>query len=86
MREGRPFREMHGLWDGNWEGSKIWKTPYVENKFFSPPKPLKKLKTTKEMFAKIWRKQAKICKNLPKKFGGASRPEAAARSDPGRPV
>ena len=72
--------------DGNREGSKIWKTPDVENKLFSPPNPLKKLKTTKEMFAKIWRKQAKICKNWPKSLVGLPRREAVARSAPGCPV
>ena len=45
------------------------KSRFIENKLFSPPNPLKKLKTAKEMFAKIWRKQRKICKNLREKFG-----------------
>jgi len=41
-------------------GSKIWKMPYGRKKLFSPANPLKILKTAKEIFAKIWRKQAKI--------------------------
>jgi hypothetical protein len=48
-----------------WWPSKIWKTPHHRKKLFSPRNPLKNLKTTKEMFAKIWRnkqKFAKICK------------------------
>jgi len=45
---------------------KFAKTPYRQKRLFSPSNPLKKLKTTKEMFAKIWRKQAKICENLQK--------------------
>jgi len=44
---------------------KFAKTP-SSKRLFSPSNPLKKLKTTKEMFAKIWRKQAKIFENLQK--------------------
>jgi len=49
--------------------AKIWKTPDGRKKLFSPRNSLKGLKAAKEMFAKIWRKQAFIWKNLPKKLG-----------------
>jgi hypothetical protein len=39
---------------------KFGKCPYGRKKLFSPANPLKILKTAKEIFAKIWRKQAKI--------------------------
>jgi hypothetical protein len=48
---------------------KIWKIPHHRKKFFSSPNLLKSHKTAKEIFAKIWRKQAKIFENLPKKLG-----------------
>jgi hypothetical protein len=43
--------------------------PPSSKKAFFSANPLKKLKTTKEMFAKIWRKQAFFCENLDKKLG-----------------
>jgi hypothetical protein len=68
----RAKSKSHFGTDGRGErrGQKIWKTPYHRKKLFSSPKPLKKIKTAKEMFAKIWRKQAFFWKNLPKKLGG----------------
>ena len=47
----------------------IWKSPHGRKKLFSSPNPLKSLETAKEMFAKIWRKQAFFCENLDKKLG-----------------
>jgi len=43
---------------------------------------LKIIKTAKEMFGKIWRKQAKICENLPKKLGKFDLPATTRRVDP----
>jgi len=45
---------------GRREPEKIWKTLSREKRLFSRLNPLKTLKTAKEMFAKIWRKQAEI--------------------------
>ena len=59
--------------EGPLRPSKIWKTPHGPKRLFWPHNPLKRLKTAKEMFAKIWRKQAKICENLHKKLGGLAR-------------
>ena len=51
------------------EGKKIWNSPIARKKLFSSSKSLIINKTAKEMFAKIWRKQTFICKNLRKKLG-----------------
>jgi hypothetical protein len=48
---------------------KFGKSLIIEIKLFPPPNPLKTLKTAKEMFAKIWRKQTFFCENLDKKLG-----------------
>ena len=55
--------------------------PITRNKLFSRPNPLKRNKTTKEMFAKICRKQTFIWRNLRKKLG----PPRWRRRRPRRP-
>ena len=85
FRFARNILSQNGTTGG---AQKFAKTPHRRKGLFSPPNSLKRNKTAKEMFAKIWRKQAKICENLHKKLGALpilERGECAAAGRRGSP-